>query len=116
MHGGLGTKQAGERLNALRGWLVQVLDHEHAGVVVCVLVVHLPQGRLWSQLTVPIPRSRRDTSYNSTGTRACMPTVLYSTTAKLSLLFEIMCAFVTSRATVRATSANAVFAVYIPYA
>ena len=41
-------------------------------------------------------------------------TVLYSTTAKLSLLFEIMCAFIISRATITATSANAVFAVKPP--
>ena len=42
--GRLGTKQAGELLNALCGGLVQVLDHKHASVVVCVLVVHLPPG------------------------------------------------------------------------
>ena len=41
-------------------------------------------------------------------------TVLYSTTAKLSLLFEIMCAFIISRATITATSVNAVSAVKPP--
>ena len=43
--GRLGTKQAGELLNALCSGLVQVLDHKHASVVVCVLVVHLSPVR-----------------------------------------------------------------------
>ena len=43
--GRLSTKQVLERLDALRGGILQVLDYVHASVVVCVFVVHLPPGR-----------------------------------------------------------------------